>query len=185
MNMTLTLLPAVVLAGAQAVAQGPFISYEPPALKEPTFTFKTVLRPDTSIAGHVFINDTIGNAIIGDSGDVVFTDHWKHPGDEHTAVFTLNRIVAMDDAAITIPLNGQLSIDAEGSVAYEAVSSSGNHLLAVERHISLTRIANADGTACRERVCEALCAFRRNGSGQFVLVVNTDKGPYLIEATPR
>jgi hypothetical protein len=110
----LTILALTVLASASA---------QPIA-----FEFRAVVQPGSTIAGHRFTEDTaIAEAAINDADEVAFIATFAEDDGPHTAVFTSQRIVAMQDDVIdgkyiaSFPPHGGVAINRGGQVAFEAV----------------------------------------------------------------
>jgi hypothetical protein len=114
MRLIIRLLPAGLLLAVTAIAQT--TAYE----------FRAALRPGMTIGGHTFIDDTLGNAVINDTGLIAFVVRWREARSYRSAVFTLHRMVASEGDATDsgniakISLTASLAINASGTVAYEA-----------------------------------------------------------------
>jgi hypothetical protein len=125
--------------------------YSPPANSQQSstkFTFRCVLRPDTTISGQTFgRNTTIHAAVINDAEEVAFVA--EEPRDANgvprTFVFTLHRLVSNGEGVIDgkhlllILDDGRLAISAAGLVAYQAFYDLGDAPgIFVEQHYVLT-----------------------------------------------
>jgi hypothetical protein len=103
----------------------------PLALMAQTFEFRPLVRPGSTIGGHVFTTATqIDAAALNDAGGVAFIASWTDANQgSQAAVFTGKRIVAqsgdiVDGKYIRLLSNDpRIAINAAGLVAYEAMYS--------------------------------------------------------------
>jgi hypothetical protein len=115
MRKSIQFASTVILAGLNGLAQQPI----------PTYSFRPVVPPGTTIADHSFTDDTvIENIVLNSSGEVGFVARWTDSDDNRSAVYTSHRLVARDGETIggktLTAIVGSIAINSTGRVAYEA-----------------------------------------------------------------
>jgi hypothetical protein len=118
MKRRISLLPAVMLACLNGVAQ------QPP---KPSLDFRVIAQPGMTIGGHTFTPaTTIQSVALNDAGQVAFIARWIDAGIEHVSVLATDRIIIKEGDGTeyhriaSIPTDATVEIDNQGHIAYAA-----------------------------------------------------------------